>query len=62
MSKIFKPEIERKTIALSTANHLILKKIGHQLECDSMDQTISKILAKIPSDYKINVNTETNNL
>jgi hypothetical protein len=57
MSKICKSEIERKTIALSTTNHLLLKKIGHKLECDSMDATITKILNKIPG-YEINGKTQ----
>lgn len=47
MSKLSKPEeIDRKTIALSKTNHLILKRIMHKLECDSMDDCITKLVAK----------------
>lgn len=54
MSKLCKSEIERKTIALSETNHLLLKKIGHRLECDSMNETVSKILEKFPGAFDIN--------
>ena len=50
MNKLYKPEIEnnRTTVSLSKTNHTILKKMSYKLECDSIDKTISAILAKIP--------------
>lgn len=46
----------KKPVVLSDRNHLLLKKLGYQLESDTMNETISKILAKIPGVYEIDVN------
>lgn len=55
MNELCKPEIERrKTVSLSETNHSLLKKIGHRLECDSMDKTISTVLERIQGTDAIN--------
>lgn len=44
----------RKHLVVSDRNHLLLKKIGYQLEADTMNGTISKMIARIQGTDKIN--------
>jgi hypothetical protein len=45
------------TISISRENYQILKKIGYASECDTLNETITKILSKVPRVSKIDVET-----
>lgn len=55
ISTIKNRDSRRTTISVSRKNFLTLKKLGYVSESDSMDEVISKILAKQTGVYKINV-------